>query len=161
VHSALRAPGLVVGLGRESRAPTWAAAWSVNRRPSIPIGRLRVDPRRSKSALDSLRRTLAHSLLSLPRRNESQGERIGESDGAAVGPLAGVCDHRWVDASPSSGSSAGSFIVCEPTTASLRASTIAPSRTTATSHSRWWRHPLLAQCPVKQRRPWRVPSPQP
>jgi hypothetical protein len=52
-HSALRAPGLVVGLGWESRAPTWDVAQSVNHRPSIPIGRLRVDPGRSKPALSS------------------------------------------------------------------------------------------------------------
>jgi hypothetical protein len=46
---------------------------SVNHRPSIPIGRPRVDPGGTKSALGSLRRTLAHSFspLPLPRRSES------------------------------------------------------------------------------------------
>jgi hypothetical protein len=36
-----------------------------------------------------------------------------------VGPLAGARDHRWVDALPLSGSSVGSFISYEPTTASI------------------------------------------
>jgi hypothetical protein len=53
-HSMLRTPSLIVGLGRESHAPTWAAARSVNRCLSIPIGWLRVDPERSKPVLNSL-----------------------------------------------------------------------------------------------------------
>jgi hypothetical protein len=48
------APGLVVGLGRESRVPTWVAARSVNHCLSIPIGRSRVDPGRSKPGRDSI-----------------------------------------------------------------------------------------------------------
>jgi hypothetical protein len=62
-----------VGLGRESRAPTWAATRSVNRRLSIPIGRSHVDPDGTKPALGSLCRTLAYSFspLPLPHRSES------------------------------------------------------------------------------------------
>jgi hypothetical protein len=36
-----------------------------------------------------------------------------------MAPLAGARDHRWVDAQPLSGSSAGSFIACEPATVSI------------------------------------------
>jgi hypothetical protein len=138
---------------------------SVNRRPSIPIKWLRVDPGRSKSVLAPSPKTLAF-ILSTPSSlfhaaMRAKCERIRESDGAAAGPLVGARDHQWVDAPPSSGSSAGSFIAHKPATASPRASMTAPSRTMATSHSRRWRRPLPTQHPVKQRRPWRVPSPQP
>jgi hypothetical protein len=33
-----------------------------------------------------------------------------EEDGTATGPLADACAHRWVDAPPSSGSSAGPYL---------------------------------------------------
>jgi hypothetical protein len=146
-----------VGLGQESRAPTWAVTRFVNRRPSIPIGRSRVDPGGTKSTLGSLRRTLAHSFspLPLPLRSESLASESEKATALPQAPLAGARDHRRVDVPPLSGSSAGSFITCEPTMTSLRASTTAPSRTTAASHNRRWRRP------VKQRRPWRVLSPQP
>jgi hypothetical protein len=154
-----------MGLGRESRAPTWAAARSVNRHPSIPIGRLRVDPGRSKPVRAPSPKIVTF-ILSTPSSlfratTRAKCERIGESDGAATDPLAGACDHRWVDTPPSSGSSTGSFIAHEPTMASPRALMTTPSRTMVTSHSRQWRHPLPARRHVKQRRPWWVPSPQP
>jgi hypothetical protein len=154
-----------MGLGRESRAPTWAAARSVNHRLSIPIERLRVDPGRSKLVPTPSPETLAF-ILSTPSSlfcaaTRAKCERIRESDSTAAGPLGGVHDHRLVDAPPLSDSSVGSFIARELATASPRASTIAPSHMTTTSHSRWWRCPLPTWCPIKQRRPWRVPSPPP
>jgi hypothetical protein len=149
-------------MGRESRAPTWVVTRPVNHRPSIPIGRSRVDPDGTKLTLGSLHRTLAHSFspLPLPRRSESLASKSEKATALPRAPSRGARDHRRVDVSLSNCSSAGSFIACEPATTSPRASTTAPSRTTATSHSRWWRRPLPARRPVKQRRPWRVPSPQ-
>jgi hypothetical protein len=84
-----------------------------------------------------------------------------KANNAVMGPLVGARAHRWVNAPPSSGSSALPFNAHEPVIGVLKhASTTVPSRTAATSHSRLWHRLLPSRLPVKQRQPWWFSSAQ-
>jgi hypothetical protein len=59
---------------------------------------------------------------------------MAATDGATVGPIAGACTHRLVDASPSSGSTVVPYCMCAPVACLIVVSHRAhddPSR-------RWW-----------------------
>jgi hypothetical protein len=99
--------------------PTWATTRSGNREPSIYIQRPRMESGRTKPRRCPRANPRVHSVFLTSDRI------VARPDGTTAGPLAGARARRWVDASPSSGSSAEPY-PC--TTASERPTTLVGGR---------------------------------
>jgi hypothetical protein len=110
------------GPGPGKLFPTWTATRSGNREPSIYIQRPHVESGQTKTSSAPSREPYGSFglLHAVPRRSSSR-------DGIAVGPLADARTCRWVDAPPSSGSSAEPY---PRTRASERATALVGRRAT-------------------------------
>jgi hypothetical protein len=153
------------GPGPGKLFPTWAVTRSGNREPSIYIQRPDVESGQTKTSSAPSREPYGSFglLHAVPRRSSSR-------DGIAAGPLADARTRRWVDAPPSSGSSAEPY---PRTRASERLRSSVDERRRGgwcrRKPSRWCVRLLMGgRIAVKRllgralpARPWRVPSPQP
>jgi hypothetical protein len=163
MHSTLRGPGLIMGLGRESCVPPRPRLGLLNvSRPSASNDHVWILP--EQNAVDALAQTLGFIRAS----SRHAALRSSPRDGTSTGPLASARAHRWVDAPPSSGSSTEPY---PRTAASERPRSLVDER-----RGGGWRHrgpsrrrappPMGGRAAVERllggalpAQPWRVPSP--
>jgi hypothetical protein len=154
-----------VGLGRESCVPPGPRLSPLNvSRPSTSNGHAWIPA--EQNVVGALARTLGFIRASSRRA----ALRSSPRDGTATGPLAGARTRRWVDAPPSSGSSAEPYPL---TAASERPRSLVDERCRGgwrrREPSRRRAHPPMGGRAAVERllggalpaQPWRVPSPRP